>query len=171
MSDFVTTEVIAAKILVVRGKKVMLDRHLAELYGVKAIVLRQQIKRNKERFPDDFMFQLSKKEARGLVSQNVIPDVRSLGGSVPYVFTQEGIAMLSSVLTSRQAVQVNIAIMRAFVKLREILLTHKDLAEKLRELEKKYQLHEADIQVIFEAIRKLIEPVTIPEKPPIGFHK
>jgi hypothetical protein len=85
------------------------------------------------------------------------------------VFTQEGVAMLSGVINSEQAVNVNIAIMRAFVKLREILLTHKELAGKLEELEKKYQMHEADIQVIFETIRKLLEPVPVPEKPPIGF--
>src|SRR5687767_4997127 len=106
----------------------MLDRELAELYQVKAIALRQQVKRNKPRFPEDFMFQLTADEVGILVSQNVIPSRRELGGFLPYVFTQEGVAMLSSVLTSGRAVQVNIAIMRAFVKLREVMVTHKDLA-------------------------------------------
>ena len=95
----------------------MLDRDLAELYGVKTIALRQQVKRNLERFPEDFMFQLTPEEGDVLVSQNVIPSKRSLGGSLPYAFTQEGVAMLSSVLRSRRAVEVNIAIMRAFVRL------------------------------------------------------
>jgi len=113
----------------------MLDRDLAVLYGVKAIALRQQIKRNRERFPSDFMFQLSKKEADLLVSQNVIPSKRSLGGFLPYAFTQEGVSMLSSVLRSTRAVQANIAIMRAFVKLRGMLASHKDLARRLDALE------------------------------------
>ena len=104
MTDCTAVELIASKILSVRGKRVMLDRDLAGLYGVKAIALRQQVKRNRDRFPDDFMFQLSEQEVGSLVSQNVIPTIRSLGGAKPYVFTQEGIAMLSSVLTSVQAV-------------------------------------------------------------------
>jgi hypothetical protein len=133
----------------------MLDRELAELYGVKPIALRQQVKRNLERFPPDFMFRLSKTETAILVSQNVIPSARSLGGSLPYVFTQEGVAMLSSVLRSERAVQVNIAIMRAFVRLREMLATHKDLTRKLAALEKKY---DKQFQVVFEAIRQLMEP-------------
>jgi hypothetical protein len=154
----ISAEVVATKILLVRGRKVMLDRVLAELYGVTTGALNQAVKRNRLRFPEDFMFQLNEKEAKVLVSQNVIPSVRHLGGFLPYVFTQEGVAMLSSVLKSKRAVWVNIAIMRAFVKLRELLLTHKELAEKLEELEHKYQLHETDIQVIFEAIKKLLEP-------------
>ncbi|MDD5560643.1 MAG: ORF6N domain-containing protein [Candidatus Omnitrophica bacterium] len=159
----ISAEVVATKILLVRGRKVMLDRVLADLYGVTTGALNQAVKRNRSRFPEDFMFQLNEKEAKVLVSQNVIPSVRHLGGFLPYVFTQEGVAMLSSVLKSKRAVWVNIAIMRAFVKLRELLLTHKELAEKLEELERKYQLHETDIQVIFEAIKRLLEP---PPKPP-----
>ncbi len=161
----ISTEVVAAKILLIRGRKVMLDRVLADLYGVTTRALNQAVKRNRSRFPEDFMFQLNAKEAKVLVSQNVIPSVRHLGGFLPYVFTQEGVAMLSSVLKSKRAVWVNIAIMRAFVKLRELLLTHKELAEKLEELERKYQLHETDIQVIFEAIRKLLEPPPEPPRP------
>jgi len=145
----ISAEVVATNILLVRGRKV---------------------KRNRSRFPDDFIFQLNEKEAKVLVSQNVIPSVRHLGGFLPYVFTQEGVAMLSSVLKSKRAVQVNIAIMRAFVKLRGLLLTNKELAEKLEELERKYQLHETDIQVIFEATKKLLEPPPEPPKPRFGLN-
>jgi len=113
----------------------MLDRDLAKLHEVKAIALRQQVKRNELRFPPDFMFQLTAKEADLLVSQNVIPSRRSLGGSLPYVFTQEGVAMLSSVLNSSRAVQVNIAIMRAFAQLRQLAASHKDLAQKIAAME------------------------------------
>ena len=136
------------------------------MYGVKTIALRQQVKRNLERFPEDFMFQLTQEESDVLVSQNVIPSKRSLGGSLPYAFTQEGVAMLSSVLRSRRAVEVNIAIMRAFVRLRELLASHKDLARKLEELEKKY---DERFQVVFEAIRQLMTPEPQEKKHRIGF--
>lgn len=136
----------------------MLDRDLADLYGVKAIALRQQVKRNQSRFPDDFMSQLTAEEAAALASQNVIPSRQSFGGYLPYVFTQEGVAMLSSVLNSERAVAMNIAIMRAFVKLREVMATHKDLAHKIEALERKYAEHDEEIQVIFRAIKKLLEP-------------
>lgn len=106
---------IARHILVLRGRRVILDRHLAELYGVRPLRLREQVKRNGERFPADFMFQLTVAEAQFLVSQNAIPSWQQLGGSLPYMFTQEGVAMLSSVLRSSRAVQVNIQIMRALV--------------------------------------------------------
>ena len=149
----IPAERIEKAILSLRSHKVMLDRDLAELYGVKAIALRQQVKRNRERFPEDFMFQLTPEEADALVSHSVIPSLRSLGGSLPYAFTQEGVAMLSSVLRSQRAVEVNIAIMRAFVRLREWLASHKDLTRKLDELEKKY---DQQFQVIFEAIRQLM---------------
>ncbi len=160
----ITVEVVATKILLVRGRKVMLDKDLALLYGVSTMRLNEQVKRNKERFPEDFMFQLTKEEASNLISHFAIS---SWGGNrkLPYVFTEQGVAMLSSVLKSERAIWVNIAIMRAFVKLRELLLTHKELAEKLEELERKYQLHETDIQVIFEAIKKLLEPPPEPPKP------
>lgn len=158
----VSIEVVATKIIVVRGKKVILDSDLAKLYGVKTKNLNLQVKRNFKRFPEDFMFKLSQDEALRL--QNA---TSKRGGRryAPYVFTEQGVAMLSSVLNSEQAVQVNIAIMRTFVKLREVLLTHEELAQKLDALERKYQLHETDIQVIFEAIKKLIEPPDEPPKP------
>ena len=133
----IPVERIERAILVIRGHKVMLDRDLAELYGVKAIALRQQVSRNEVRFPPDFSFRLSPEEAETLVSQNVIPSRRSLGGSLPYAFTQEGVAMLSSVLRSERAVLVNIEIMRTFVRLREMLASNVELARRLDDLEKK----------------------------------
>ncbi len=166
----ISAEVVATKILLVRGRKVMLDRDLAQLYGVTTGALNQAVKRNRSRFPGDFMFQLVEEEVKNMVSQNVIPSKQSLGGYLPYAFTEQGVAMLSTVLNSERAIQVNIAIMRAFVKLREFLLTHKELAQKLEELERKYQLHETDIQVIFEAIKKLLEPPDEPPKPRFGMN-
>jgi hypothetical protein len=162
----VPAELIERRIYLIRGHKVMLDRDLAELYQVKAIALRQQVKRNRERFPEDFMIQLNHEEADALVSQNVIPSRQSLGGFLPYAFTQEGVAMLSSVLKSQRAVQVNIAIMRAFVKLREVMATHKDLAHKIEALERKYQQHD---ELVFKAIKKLLQPAPVPPKRRIGF--
>jgi hypothetical protein len=126
------------------------------------------VKRNLERFPQDFMFQLTAEEAETLVSQNVIPTRRSLGGSLPYVFTQEGVAMLSSVLKSSRAIQVNLAIMRAFVQLRRYAASHKILAQKLQMLERKYDVHDREIQGIFIAMKKLIDPRGKPKRP-IGF--
>ena len=147
----------------------MLDKIVASLYGVKAIVLRQHVKRNRERFPEDFMFRLTKVEAQIMVSQNVIPSKRALGGYLPYAFTEQGVAMLSGILRSKRAVQVNIAIMRAFVKLRQILSTNKELAYKLKELEQKTEKHDTEIQAIFEAIRQLMKPPA-QLKRSIGFH-
>jgi hypothetical protein len=147
----------------------MLDRDLAELYRVKTIALRQQVRRNLDRFPEDFMFRLSADEAESLVSQNVIPTRRSLGGALPYVFTQEGIAMLSSVLTGERATQVNVAIMRAFVHLRRYAASHKELAQKIHLLERKYDAHDEDIQAIFTAMKRLLEPPSKPRRS-IGFN-
>ena len=144
----------------------MLDSELAELYQVKPIALRQQVKRNMDRFPKDFMFQLTEKEASLLVSQSVIPSKRSLGGYLPYVFTQEGVAMLSSVLRSKRAIQVNIAVMRAFVRLREMMESNKELASKLDAMEKKY---DNQFAVVFQAIRKLMQPTLRKEPRRIGF--
>ena len=156
---------VESHIHVIRGHRVKLDRDLAELYGVKAIALRQQVKRNMGRFPKDFLFQLDARETRSLVSQNVIADERSLGGSRPYAFTEQGVAMLSSVLTSKKAVQVNIAIMRAFVRMREMLIGHQDLLRKIQEMELKY---DDQFQEVFDAIRALTEPPEVPRRP-IGF--
>lgn len=157
-SSIVPVEVIENKIYLIRGQKVMLDKDLAVLYCVKPIRLREQVKRNIRRFPEDFMFQLNENEIDIMVSQNAIPSRKHLGGYQPYVFTEQGVAMLATVLNSERAIQVNIAIMRAFVKLREMIASHKDLARKLNEMENKY---DAQFKVVFDAIRQLMAP---PEK-------
>jgi len=156
-------ESIEKKIYLVRGQKVMLDRDLAELYGVETRALNQAVRRNSDRFPDDFMFSLTREEIRNL-SQIVIGSKMKHSPSA-LVFTEQGVAMLSSVLRSKRAVQVNIAIMRTFVKLREMMATHKDLARKLEALEKKY---DGQFQVVFEAIRQIIEVEQRPNRK-IGF--
>ena len=164
-------EGIERRIYLIRGHKVMLDRDLAELYGVMPIRLREQVKRNRKRFPPDFMFQISKADAKNMVSQSAIPSLQHLGGHLPFVFTQEGVAMLSSVLHSERAIEVNIKIMRAFVKLREMISAHKELAVKLEELERKIEGHDEHIRSLFDAIHRLMEPPEEPETPkrPIGF--
>jgi len=169
MKAIIPHEVIEKRIYLIRGQKVMLDKDLAMLYKVKPIRLREQVKRNIKRFLADFMFKLNEKEIDFMVSQNAIPSRKHLGGYYPYVFTEQGVAMLSSVLKSERAVQVNIAVMRAFVKPRQILSTHKELAYKLNELERKTEKHDEEIRSIFDAIRQLMSP---PEKPTrrIGFN-
>ena len=165
MHSVVPLENVEQHILVIRGLLVMLDRDLAELYGVKAIALRQQVKRNIARFPKDFMFQLTEREADFLVSHSVIPSRRSLGGHLPYAFTEPGVAMLSSVLNSPRAVAVNISIMRAFIKLREAVLSNRQLAERIDELETRF---DAQFKVVFKAIRKLMIP-SAKKRSAIGF--
>ena len=161
-------ELIQVKIYLIRGRKVMLDSALAELYEVPTKVLVQAVKRNPDRFPDDFMYQLTRQEVTVLRSQFV---TSSWGGRrhLPYAFTEQGVAMLSSVLNSERAIQVNIAIMRTFVKLRQMLSAHKELSKKLEQLEHRIEHHDEEIHSIFEAIRRLMAE---PEKPSrrIGFH-
>ncbi len=157
-------------ISLVRGQKVLLDSDLAQLYGVTTASLNQAVKRNPERFPSDFMFQLCFDEAERLISQSVISKMGRGGRRHrPYVFTEQGVAMLSSVLKSARAVKVNIAIMRAFVKLRQTLETNHELARKFSELETRVGKHDEEIGAIIDAIRRLMAP---PEKPAreIGFH-
>ena len=166
MNGLVPSERIEKRILLLHGQKVMLSTDLAELYGVEPKVLVQAVKRNIKRFPDDFMFQMNFQEVMCLRSQ--IVTLKKRGQHIkyrPYAFTEHGILMLSSVLNSERAVQVNIEIMRAFVKLRELLASHKDLALKLAEIEKKY---DSQFKVVFNAIRQLMAP---PETKPrrIGF--
>lgn len=166
----IPAERIERAILVLRGQKVMLDTDLAELYGVETRALVQAVKRNSERFPDDFMFQLDWDEVDQLSRSQTV--ILKRGQNVkfrPYAFTEQGVAMLSSVLRSKRAVEVNIAIMRAFVRLREILATHKDLATKLDELERKLGTHDEHFQVVFEAIRQLMAPPPAPKRRRIGF--
>jgi len=163
-------EVVEQKIYIIRGHKVMLDRDIAMLYGVPTKRLKEQVKRNIKRFPDDFMFQLTKEEFGYWRSQFATSNSDKMGlRHRSYAFTEQGVAMLSTVLNSERAIQVNIAIMRAFVKLRRILSTHKELAHKLEQLERKIEKHDTEIHAIFEAIRQLMTP---PEKPKrsIGFH-
>ena len=166
MKEVVPIEVIEQKIFMIRRQKVMLDRDLAELYGVETRVLNQAVRRNIGRFPEDFMFSLTRQEIRDL-SQIVISSKIKHAPNV-FAFTEQGVAMLSGVLNSKRAIQVNITIMRVFVRLRQILSTHKELAYKLKELERKTEKHDVEIQTIFEAIRQLMTP---PEKPKhkIGF--
>lgn len=163
-------ESIENKIYLISNQKVMLDQDLAELYGVSIGRLNEQVKRNIDRFPEDFMFQLSKTEHETLTSQIAI--LKKGRGRhrkyLPYAFSEQGVAMLSSVLKSKEAIKVNIQIMRAFVKLREILSTHKDLAQKLKELELKFDSHDKHIQAIFKVISQLITPPAKPKKK-IGF--
>jgi len=168
MKSIVPIEVIEHKILFIRGQKVMLDRDLALLYGVETRVLNQAVRRNSDRFPDDFMFSLTREEI-ARISQSVTSSDASLKtlkfSKNVMAFTEYGIAMLSSVLNSQRAIQVNIQIMRTFGKLRDMISSHKALARKLSELEKKY---DGQFQIVFEAIRQLIE---VEEKPKrkIGF--
>jgi len=173
----VPIEFVAQSILVLRGKRVLLDRDLAKLYQVRPTALRQQVRRNLNRFPDDFMLQLTPGEAQLMVSQNVTPSAKYFGGSMPYAFTQEGIAMLSSVLTSQRAAQVNVSIMRAFVKLREAMASNRELASRLDHMEesvletlsahdRKLETHEQAITGIFKALRELMNP---PVTRAIGF--
>jgi len=177
MPNAIAVEVIATRILELKGKKVMLGWDLAKLYGVSVKVLNQAVKRNIKRFPGDFMFQLSWQEVESLRSQivtlnNTKTEASKRGKHIkylPYAFTEQGVAMLSSVLNSERAIQVNILIMRAFTRLREILLTHKELAAKIEVLEKKYSEHDQSIKEIFQAIKQLLQPLPAKEKKIIGF--
>src|SRR5712672_3079451 len=161
MEALVPVELIERRIYLVRGHKVMLDSELAELYQVPTKVFNQAVSRNRNRFPEDFMFQLTVEEDQSLRSQIVTSKVGRGGRRYrPYVFTEQGVAMLSSVLNSERAVHVNIAIMRAFVRLREMLESDKNLGSKLSALEQKY---DAQFSVVFQAIRKLMQPTKPPE--------
>jgi len=151
----IPAERIERSIYLLRGQRVMLSTHLAVLYGVEVRVLVQAVKRNLERFPKDFMFQLTRTEFANLKSQFVISSWGGLRRAAPYAFTEQGVAMLSSVLRSKRAVQVNIEIMRAFVRLRQMLASHRDLARRLDALEKKY---DAQFKVVFDALRELMSP-------------
>jgi len=165
----ISQEIIEQKIFMVRGHRVMIDRDLAELYGVLTKALNQAVKRNIGRFPLDFMFQLTKIEKEEVVTRCDHLKNLKFSAQLPYAFTEQGVAMLSSVLHSENAIQVNIAIMRAFVKLKQILSMNKDLAYKLAELERKIEKHDTEIQAIFEAIRQLMAPLPLKKKPQIGF--
>ena len=171
MTELLPVERIEKRILLLRGHKVMLDSDLAELYGVLTKQLTRQVRRNIERFPDDFLIKLTREELNNLKCQF---GTSSWGGTrkLPMAFTEQGIAMLSGVLNSPRAVQVNIQIMRTFTKLREIMLSHKDLARKIEDLERKFMDHDQKIVLVFRAIKQLLKEKKEPPKPkgPMGFH-
>ncbi|MBU2567626.1 MAG: ORF6N domain-containing protein [Elusimicrobia bacterium] len=169
MKQIIIQEIIEQKIFFIRGHRVMVDSDLAHIYGVTTTRLNQQVKRNLSRFPKDFMFQLTRDEFKNLMLQFATSN-KGQGGrrKLPYVFTEHGAIMLASVLNTLIAVRSSIQVVRAFVKLREILSTHKELAHKLTELEQKIEKHDTEIKTIFEAIRQLMAPPTKPKRP-IGF--
>jgi hypothetical protein len=163
-NDFfiIPDEVIISKIYHVRGQKVMLDRDLAELYDVKAIRLREQVKRNFKRFPEKFMFQLTEEEVKYMVSQNAIPSKQHLGGSLPLVFTEHGVLQLSNVLKSDRAIHVSVSIIEVFVKMREMLLTHKDILLQLEEMRKSMEAHEDRVDMIYNYLIQFISDQKTP---------
>jgi len=165
MSSLIPIKLIEEKILMLRGHKVMLDKDLAQLYGVETKALNRALRRNKDRFPEDFVFRLTPEELQNLKFHF---GTSSWGGRryLPYAFTEQGVAMLSSILRSKRAVQVNIEIMRTFVRLRQMIATHKELASKLDALERKY---DAQFKVVFDAIRELMAPPKAGPKR-IGFY-
>ena len=170
-ANLVPEEMIQNKIYLIRGRRVMFDADLARLYGVETEHLKRQVRRNQDRFPDDFLLILTREEFINLI--------RHFGGTswggtrkLPFAFTEHGILMLSSVLKSKRATQINIQIMRVFVKLKEYLLSHKDLARKIEALERKYKDHDKKITLVFEAIKQLLRETGESSKPkkPIGFN-
>ena len=168
-AELIPMERIQNSIFLIRGEKVLLGQQLAELYGVPVRVLIQAVKRNSERFPDDFAFLLTPQEFANLKSQIVISSWGGMRRALPYAFTEQGVAMLSSVLRSDRAVQVNVAIMRAFVSLRRLLATNETLARKFAELERRLEGHDQAIKSLFDAIRELMLPPAKPKRE-IGFH-
>lgn len=163
MSSLILSEVIEKRIFMIRGHKIMIDRDLAELYGVETKYLNRQVRVNKSRFPEEFMFRLTVGERNELVQICHRFETMKHSTSMPYAFTEHGIAMLSSVLNSERAIKINILIIKTFVKLREIVSSHKELAYKIKELEARIGKHDEHICAIFEAIRQLMSPP--PEKP------
>jgi phage regulator Rha-like protein len=154
----VPIESIEQRIFLLRGQKVMLSTDLAELYGVQVKALTQAVRRNADRFPDDFAFLLTRKEFTILKSQIVTSSWGGLRRALPYAFTEQGVAMLSSVIRSKRAVQMNIAVMRAFVRLRQMLISQQKFADKLKEMESRIEGHDEQIHSIFEALRELMQP-------------
>lgn len=161
-------DVVMNKIYLIRNHKVMLDRDIAVLFGVKSIRLREQVKRNQNRFPENFMFQLTESEVENMVSQNAIPSKQHLGGYLPYAFTEHGVLMLANVLKSERAITMSIRIIEIFVKLREILLTNKEILLKIEQLEKTAFRQDGDIKLIFKYLKELLNPNTEPMRK-IGF--
>ena len=167
-SLMIPDEVVITKILLIRGKKVMIDKDIAELYGVQTKRLNEQVKRNNKRFPDDFMFQLTQEEKDEVVANCDHLKTLKYSPNLPFVFTEYGAVMLASVLNSDRAIDVNIQIVRIFTRLKEMLLTNKDILLKLEQLENKVSGHDENIQMIFEALKQLLNPPREPRKR-IGF--
>lgn len=166
----IPTEQIMNKIFLIREEKVMLDIHLAEIYGVETRALKQAVRRNMELFPSDFMFVLNDVEIDIMVSQNVIPSRQHLGGAKPFVFTETGVAMLSSVLKSKRAREMNIAIMRAFVALRKMIVNHTEMKLEIEEIKKKLANQDKNIELVFTYLDELIEKQDNPkQRKQIGF--
>ncbi len=161
-------EVVMKKIFLIRNQKVMLDKDIAELYGVKPIRLREQVKRNQTRFPENFMFQLSERESEIVVSQNAIPSKRALGGHFPYAFTEHGVLMLANVLRSDRAIRTSIRIIEIFIKLRETMLSHAEILRKLEQVEGSLLKQDGDIRLIFDCLRELLIQKSEPMRK-IGF--
>lgn len=166
MKALVPIELIEKRIFSLHGEKVMIDRHLAELYGVDTRTLNQAVKRNQERFPEEFMFQLTTEEREEVITNcdNLLP--LKFARTLPYAFTELGVAMLSSVLKSKRAIQVNIQIMKTFVQLRRMYSENKDLARQITDMEKKY---DGQFKLVFDALRKLLTPPDPPKREPMGF--
>lgn len=172
MRSLIEDQKVLSRIYLVRGKKVMLDKDLAEMYGVETRALKQAVRRNRTRFPADFMFVLTDKEINSMVSQNVIPSKKYFGGAKPFCFTEQGVTMLSCILNSSTAVKVNIRIIRVFTKLREYALTHKEILLKLTKLEKEVNANNTDIANIFSVLRELLEKDRRPSpRNRIGFRR
>ena len=157
LEALVVEQKIFNRIYVVRSEKIMLDRDLTELYGIETRALKQAVKRNIKRFPKDFMFEMTSKEIDGMVSQNVIPSKSYFGGVAPFCFTEQGITMLSCILNSKTAIEVNIRVVRVFVKVRAYALTHKDILWQLAKLEKEVKGNSKDIENIFMVLKELLE--------------
>lgn len=165
----VADEVVISKIYLIRGQKVMIDRDLAELYGVETKRLKEAVRRNIERFPEDFMFEMNKAEFEQWRKENITEAEDKQGlRYAPFCFTEQGVTMLSCVLNSKRAIEVNIQVIRIFTKLREMVLTHKDILLKLEKLERKAVQHDGDIKLIFKYLRELLNPPTEPMRK-IGF--
>ena len=165
--NLIPEERIVGKIMIIRGERVILDVHLAELYGVETRVLKQAVKRNLNRFPPDFMFELNEEEMDSMVSHSVIPHRKYFGGASPFAFTEPGVAMLSSVLKSNKAVEMNIAIIRTFVALRKMATNYEEIMHKLHQMEQEYGEK-------FSMVVSALERLFIPENPPrkkIGFRR
>ena len=163
MPMIIPEEKIIHKIILLRGEKVLLDVHLSQIYNVETRALKQAVKRNLDLFPDDFMFTLSDLEIELMVSQNVIPSKQYFGGSAPFAFTESGVAMLSSVLKSKRAKEMNVAIMRAFVALRKLMLNYSDLKIEIETIKNKVSNHDKNIELVFQYLDELLEKKESPK--------